>query len=66
VITHYPVVPSFEYPLPILLVDLDEGVRMVMNPIDAIPEDLQIGRKVTIEVHKCDPELSLPFARLAK
>ncbi|MBM3638180.1 MAG: hypothetical protein FJW98_01960 [Actinobacteria bacterium] len=66
VVTHYPVVPSFEYPLPILLVDLDEGVRMVMNPIDAAPDDLQIGCKVTIEVNKCDPELSLPFARLAK
>lgn len=66
VVTHYPVVPSFDYPLPILLVDLDEGVRMVMNPIDATPEDLQIGRKVTVEVHKCDADLSLPFARLAK
>lgn len=64
VVAHYPQVPSFDYPLPILLVELADGVRMTMNPIDADPGELAIGRKVRVEIIATDPDLSLPFARL--
>ena len=35
VVVHYPQVPSFDYPLPIGLVELEEGTRVVAN-IDGI------------------------------
>ncbi len=66
VITHYPQVPGLEYPLPVLLIDLDEGVRMVMNPIDTDIADLAIGKKVDIVLRATDDELTLPFAKVHK
>ena len=64
VIVHQPQVPSFDYPLPIVLVDLDEGVRMVMNTVDTPNEALAIGARVTVEVLDAGPEMKLPFARI--
>jgi uncharacterized protein len=63
VTVHHPQVPGFDYPLPVLLVDLDEGVRMVMNT-DAAGDDVSIGQTVSIEVRTFDPELALPIAVL--
>lgn len=65
VITHYPQIPGLEYPLPIVLVDLDEHVRMVMNPIDTATEDISIGAAVTISIRQADSERKLPFAIVA-
>lgn len=72
VITHFPQVPSFEYPLPVVLVDLDvpgtdEQVRMVMNTRGADGgtgdhDQIRIDQQVRVEVHRVDPELQLPFA----
>jgi uncharacterized OB-fold protein/acyl dehydratase len=66
VITHFPQVPSFEYPLPVVLVDLEaaggEPVRMVMNTADTEHDRLAIGAKVRVEIRPVDPEMSLPFA----
>lgn len=64
VIVHQPQVPSFDYPLPIVLVDLDEGVRMVMNTVDTPTEALAIGARVTVEVRDAGPGMRLPFARI--
>jgi uncharacterized protein len=63
-ITHYPQVPSFDYPLAVVLVDRDEGVRMVMNTIDTPNELLSIGARVQLSVYRFDDELALPVARL--
>jgi uncharacterized protein len=63
VTVHHPQVPGFDYPLPVLLVDLDEGVRMVMN-VDPAGGDVSIGQDVSIEVRTFDPELALPIAVL--
>ena len=34
VVVHYPQIPSFDYPNQVVLVDLDEGVRVVANTVD--------------------------------
>jgi uncharacterized OB-fold protein/acyl dehydratase len=61
---HHPQVPGFEYPLAVLLVDLDEGVRMVVN---ADPEVcVAIGEPVRLEVRTFDPDLALPVAVSAR
>ena len=64
VIVHQPQVPSFDYPLPIVLVDLDDGLRMVMNTVDTAIEALTIGARVTVEVRDAGPAMKLPFARI--
>jgi uncharacterized OB-fold protein/acyl dehydratase len=69
VVVHYPVVASFDYPLPVVLVDLDgmPGIRIVMNTADSTLEQLEIGARVHIEVHDADDPTAadgvrLPFA----
>jgi uncharacterized OB-fold protein len=71
VITHFPQVPSFEYPLPILLVDLDPPadaraddmtVRVVMNTVGNTSDGLEVGRRVRIVIESTDPDMKLPFA----
>lgn len=57
---HYPQVPGFEYPLAVVLVDLPEGVRVLMNA-DA-PDELAVGDPVTIELREFDPGVRLPVA----
>jgi uncharacterized OB-fold protein/acyl dehydratase len=57
---HYPQVPGFDYPLTVVLVELDEGIRMVMNTADNQPAE--IGQRVRIDVHQYGPGLRLPMA----
>ena len=68
-VVHYPVVPSFEYPLPVVLIDLDDmpGIRMIMNTADSEAAAVVIGARVRIEVRDADdPSIEgaarLPFA----
>jgi uncharacterized OB-fold protein/acyl dehydratase len=65
VITHHPQVPSFDYPLPIVVVELEEGVRMVMNTVDTDIDHIAIGAPVTISIRQADGERKLPFASVA-
>ncbi len=60
VVVHYPQVPSFEYPLPIGLVELEEGTRVVANLGGMEREDITIGLPVRAEFVDFDEELSLP------
>ncbi|HSZ36174.1 MAG TPA: bifunctional MaoC family dehydratase N-terminal/OB-fold nucleic acid binding domain-containing protein [Acidimicrobiales bacterium] len=60
VVVHYPQVPSFEYPLPIGLVELEEGTRVVANLGGVEREDITIGMPLRAEFVDFDEELSLP------
>ena len=59
VTVHYPQVPAFDYPLPIGLIALDEGTRIVAN-LDMDPDDVKIGMRVQARIVAFDDELSLP------
>ena len=64
-IVHYPQVPAFEYPLPIGLIELDEGTRIVAN-LDIDPSEVAIGLRVKARIETFDADLSLPvFAPMA-
>ena len=63
VVVHYPQVPSFEYPLPIGLVELEEGTRVVANLGGVAPDDITIGMALRAEFVDHDEELSLPRVR---
>jgi uncharacterized OB-fold protein/acyl dehydratase len=60
VVVHYPQVPSFEYPLAIGLVELEEGTRVVTNVEGVERDDLQIGMALEATFVDYDDELSLP------
>ena len=65
VVMHQPRMPGFEYPLPIVLVELEEGVRIIANMIEATPADVAIGRAVTVDFVEVEPGYVLPAFRLA-
>lgn len=73
-VVHYPQVPGFDYPLDVVLVDVDlapdangdarpvvRPVRMVMNSTAADPHALAIGDPIRIEVREVGG-VHLPFA----
>jgi uncharacterized OB-fold protein len=60
VVVHYPQVPSFEYPLPIGLVELAEGTRVVANLTGIEPSDIEVGMALTAQFVDFDDQLSLP------
>ena len=60
VVVHYPQVPAFEYPLPIGLILLEEGTRVVAN-LEGIAHDaIEIGMALRAEFVDYDEDLSLP------
>jgi uncharacterized OB-fold protein len=66
VIVHYPRAAGFEYPLPVVLVELEEGTRLVANVSGIEPEDLEIGMQVEVDFHSYAEDLTLPvFRRVA-
>jgi len=60
VIVHYPQVAAFEYPLPIGLVELEEGTRVVANLGGAEPDQFVIGMELRAEFVDHGEDLSLP------
>ena len=63
VVVHHPQTPMFEYPLPVVLVELEEGVRLVSNVIGCEPDQIEIGMAVQAELVAFDDELTLPQFR---
>ena len=60
---HHPQHPAFEYPVPAVLVDLDEGVRVVSNLVDVDPHDIHIGMPVEVAFAATDDGFAVPVFR---
>ena len=64
VVMHYPEVPPFEHPNPIVLVELEEGTRLISQIVGIKPGDVKIGQAVQVEFNTFnDGELVLPQFR---
>ena len=63
VVMHYPEVPPFEYPNPIGLVELEEGVRMVTGLEGFANGELAIGTEVELGFNDFEGELTLTMFR---
>jgi uncharacterized OB-fold protein len=63
VVVHHPQVPAFDYPLPIAVVELEEGTRLVADLVGVAPEDVTIGMPVVVDFVAVDDELTLPMFR---
>lgn len=64
VVHHHPPLPGVERPHPVLLVDLEEGVRLLAEAAEGTdPADVRIGREVVAEFKDVDDELTVPAFR---
>ena len=64
VVMHYPEVPPFDHPNPIVLVELEEGTRLISQIVGIAPGDVKIGQAVQVEFNTFnDGELVLPQFR---
>lgn len=52
--------PAFEAPYAVVLVELEEGVRMVSNMTDCEPENIKIGMPVEMVLEEIAEDLILP------
>jgi uncharacterized protein len=66
VVVHYPQVPGFEYPLPVVLVELDEGTRLVSNIKGIDADEIRIGLPVEVDFATFAEDLVLPVFRPSK
>lgn len=61
VVMHHPPIPGYDFPLPVALIDLDEGTRLVANVSGCERSELRIGMRVQARIEPADDEMKLPF-----
>ncbi|MFI5612215.1 bifunctional MaoC family dehydratase N-terminal/OB-fold nucleic acid binding domain-containing protein [Amycolatopsis sp. NPDC051903] len=66
VVHHHPPVPGKRLPFVVALVELEEGVRVVAELLDAAPDEVRIGLPVVAAFVRVDDELTLPAWRVAR
>lgn len=59
VVAHHPPIPPFEYPNVVVLVDLEEGTRLVSRLVGTPPDDVRIGMPVAVEFERVDDDFSV-------
>ena len=60
VVFHHPPIPPFDYPNPIALVELEEGVRIVSNLVGIAAGDVKIGMPVVCRIAEVEDGYKLP------
>jgi uncharacterized OB-fold protein len=60
---HHPQHPAFEYPVLAVLIDLDEGIRIVSNVVGVEPDQVRIGLPVQVEFVSTDGDHRVPVFR---
>ena len=61
----YPQFPGYDYPLVIVLVDLEEGTRLTSQLVDCDPAEVDFGLPVQLLVREDPDGFRLPVFRLA-
>lgn len=59
VVAQHPPIPPFEYPNVIVLVDLEEGTRLVSRLVGMAPDDVRIGMPVAVEFERIDADFAV-------
>ena len=65
-ILHHPQHPAFDYPVIGVLVDLDEGVRLLSNLAGVSKDDVHIGMRVEVEFTPTEDGPLIPVFRPSK
>ncbi len=66
VVPHHPRLPAFPAPYVVVLVDLEEGTRLVSNLVDVAVDAVRIGMPVELAITAVDDGLTLPLFRAAR
>jgi uncharacterized OB-fold protein len=66
VVHHHPPVPGKEMPFVVALVELEEGVRVLAELMDASPAEVHIGLPVVAAFVRVDDDLTLPAWKVAR
>jgi uncharacterized OB-fold protein/acyl dehydratase len=66
VVHHHPPVPGKELPFVVALVELEEGVRVMAELLDADPAEVHIGLPVVAAFVRVDDDLTLPAWKVAR
>ena len=64
-VLHHPQFPGYQYPLIIILVDLEEGTRITSQLIDCTPQQADFGMAVEMVIHEDEDGFKLPVFRPA-
>ena len=65
-ILHHPQHPAFDYPVIGVLVDLEEGIRLLSNLIGVSKDDVHIGMRVQVEFAPTEDGPLIPVFRPSK
>ena len=60
VVYHRSVHPGFKTPYEVILVELEEGVRLVSNMVDCEPNEVYIGMPVEVVVDQAFEDVAMP------
>ncbi|WP_370961159.1 bifunctional MaoC family dehydratase N-terminal/OB-fold nucleic acid binding domain-containing protein [Amycolatopsis sp. cg9] len=66
VVHHHPPVPGKNLPFVVALVELEEGVRVMAELLEAAPEEVHIGLPVVAAFVRVDDDLTLPAWKVAR
>lgn len=66
VVHHHPPVPGKDLPFVVALVELEEGVRVMAELLDATPDEVHIGLPVVAAFVRVDDDLTLPAWKVAR
>jgi uncharacterized OB-fold protein len=64
-VLRHPQFPGYEYPLVIVLVDLEEGTRVTSQLVGCEPEDVDFGLQVEMLIQRDPDGFKLPVFKLA-
>lgn len=62
---HKPLSPAFPKPYSVVVVELEEGTRLVSQMIEMEPDDVHIGLEVELAITRFEDGLTLPMFRRA-
>jgi len=65
VVAHHPPIPPFAYPNVIVLVELEEGTRLVSRLVGADPDAVRIGMPVAVEYERVADDFAIHQFRIA-
>ncbi len=63
---HHPHIPPFETGHPVILVQLDEGPRLISDLVDGQDAEIEIGMRVEVQFDELEERLILPRFRIVE
>jgi uncharacterized OB-fold protein len=64
-VLHHPQFPGYDYPLTIILVDLEEGTRLTSQLVECDRGDVSFGMAVEMFIHEDEDGFKIPVFRPA-